>query len=38
MGDMPAQGDRAPWINPQVHEQMKDLLVADPEDGVLRFS
>ncbi|MEV6796687.1 NAD(P)/FAD-dependent oxidoreductase, partial [Streptomyces sp. NPDC051320] len=38
MDDMPAQGDRAPWINPQVHEQMKDLLGADPEDGALRFT
>jgi cation diffusion facilitator CzcD-associated flavoprotein CzcO len=38
MGEMPAQGDRAPWINPQVHEQMKDLLGAAPEDGVLHFA
>jgi cation diffusion facilitator CzcD-associated flavoprotein CzcO len=38
MDDMPAQGDREPWINPQVHEQMKDLLGAPLEDGVLRFA
>jgi hypothetical protein len=38
MDDMPAQGDRAPWINPQVHEQMKELLRAPLEDGALRFS
>ncbi|MFJ9420353.1 flavin-containing monooxygenase [Streptomyces sp. NPDC101227] len=38
MDDMPAQGDREPWINPQVHEQMKDLLGAPFEDGVLRFA
>ncbi|MFF8380645.1 flavin-containing monooxygenase [Streptomyces sp. NPDC015661] len=38
MDDMPAQGDREPWINPQVHERMKDLLGAPLEDGVLRFA
>ncbi|WP_129305022.1 NAD(P)/FAD-dependent oxidoreductase [Streptomyces sp. L2] len=38
MGEMPVQGDRAPWINPQVHEQMRDLLSAPLEDGALRFS
>jgi hypothetical protein len=37
MANMPAQGDRAPWINPQVHEKTKALL-ADLDDGTLRFS
>jgi cation diffusion facilitator CzcD-associated flavoprotein CzcO len=32
----PAQGDHAPWLNPQVHEATKALL-ADLEDGSLRF-
>ena len=32
----PAQGDRAPWINPQVHEATKALL-SDLDDGALRF-
>ncbi|MFE1954655.1 flavin-containing monooxygenase [Streptomyces sp. NPDC059524] len=38
MAAMPAQGDREPWINPQVHERMKGLLDAPFEDGVLRFA
>ncbi|MEV8566416.1 NAD(P)/FAD-dependent oxidoreductase [Streptomyces sp. NPDC051322] len=38
MDDMPGQGDREPWINPQVHEQLKGLLSAPFEDGVLRFA
>ncbi len=38
MDEMPAQGDREPWVNPQVHEQLKNLLSAPFEDGVLRFS
>ncbi|MFF5283983.1 flavin-containing monooxygenase [Streptomyces sp. NPDC013171] len=38
MDDMPAQGDREPWINPQVHERTKDLLSGPFEDGVLRFA
>ncbi|QSR24864.1 FAD-containing monooxygenase EthA [Nocardioides aromaticivorans] len=38
MDSFPAQGDRAPWLNPQVHEETKELLTADPEDGVLQFS
>lgn len=37
MGRFPLQGDRAPWLNPQVHEATKELLLADPEDGALRF-
>ncbi|MFZ3561291.1 MULTISPECIES: flavin-containing monooxygenase [unclassified Streptomyces] len=38
MDEMPAQGDREPWVNPQVHEQLKNLLSAPFDDGVLRFS
>jgi hypothetical protein len=34
--DFPAQGDRAPWLNPQVHEETKALL-ADLDDGSLQF-
>lgn len=37
MAEMPAQGDRAPWINPQVHEKTKALL-ADVDDGTLQFT
>lgn len=33
---MPSQGDRAPWINPQVHEETKALL-SDLDDGALQF-
>ena len=36
MDDMPKQGDRAPWINPQVHEATKALL-AVVDDSSLRF-
>jgi monooxygenase len=36
LGDFPSQGDRAPWLNPQVHEETKALL-ADLDDGTLRF-
>ncbi len=36
-GDFPAQGDRAPWLNPQVHEETKALL-ADLDDGTLQFT
>lgn len=38
LAEMPSQGDRAPWINPQVHEEMRNLL-AEPVDGdgALRF-
>ena len=36
LDSFPAQGDRAPWINPQVHEATKALL-ADLDDGALRF-
>jgi cation diffusion facilitator CzcD-associated flavoprotein CzcO len=36
LDDFPAQGDRAPWLNPQVHEETKALL-ADLDDGTLRF-
>ncbi|KAA1427854.1 flavin-containing monooxygenase [Nocardioides antri] len=36
MAEMPAQGDHAPWINPQVHEQTKALL-SDLDDGTLQF-
>jgi cation diffusion facilitator CzcD-associated flavoprotein CzcO len=36
LDDFPAQGDRAPWLNPQVHEETKALL-ADLDDGVLQF-
>jgi cation diffusion facilitator CzcD-associated flavoprotein CzcO len=36
MDDMPKQGDRAPWINPQVHEATKELL-ATVDDSSLRF-
>ncbi|GAB4009936.1 flavin-containing monooxygenase [Nocardioides ultimimeridianus] len=32
----PAQGDHAPWINPQVHEATKSLL-AEVDDPALRF-
>ncbi|MGI5467148.1 flavin-containing monooxygenase [Streptomyces sp. CA-132043] len=38
MDEMPAQGDHEPWVNPQVHEQLKNLLGAPFEDGVLRFA
>ncbi|MEV0600309.1 NAD(P)/FAD-dependent oxidoreductase [Streptomyces sp. NPDC050315] len=38
MDEMPAQGDREPWVNPQVHEQLKRLLSGPFEDGVLRFA
>lgn len=34
---MPSQGDHAPWLNPQVHEATKELLLSDPDDGVLQF-
>lgn len=37
MDSFPAQSDRAPWLNPQVHEETRALLEADPEDGVLEF-
>lgn len=36
MDDMPKQGDRAPWLNPQVHEETKALL-SDVDDGTLTF-
>jgi len=36
LDSFPAQGDHAPWINPQVHEATKELL-ADLDDGALRF-
>jgi monooxygenase len=36
LDNFPAQGDHAPWINPQVHEATKALL-ADLDDGSLRF-
>lgn len=35
---MPSQGDRLPWLNPQVHELTKEILGADPDDGVLHFA
>lgn len=35
---MPSQGDRLPWLNPQVHQPTKEMLLADPDDGVLRFA
>jgi monooxygenase len=37
LDQFPAQGDRAPWLNPQVHEETKALLLADLDDGALRF-
>ncbi|WP_027863033.1 NAD(P)/FAD-dependent oxidoreductase [Marmoricola sp. URHB0036] len=36
MDDMPKQGDYAPWLNPQVHEETKALL-SDLDDGSLTF-
>lgn len=36
LDDFPSQGDRAPWVNPQVHEETRALL-ADLDDGTLRF-
>jgi cation diffusion facilitator CzcD-associated flavoprotein CzcO len=36
MDNMPKQGDRAPWVNPQVHEATKELL-ATVDDSSLQF-
>jgi monooxygenase len=36
MDDMPKQGDHAPWLNPQVHEETK-LLLSTLDDGALEF-
>ena len=36
LNDFPAQGDRAPWLNPQVHDETETLL-AELDDGTLRF-
>jgi monooxygenase len=36
MDNMPKQGDRAPWINPQVHEATKELL-GTVDDSSLQF-
>ena len=39
MARMPKQGDRAPWVNPQVYKAEKhDLLKAPLDDGVLQFT
>ncbi len=39
MARMPKQGDRAPWLNPQVYKAEKnDLLKAPLDDGVLQFT
>jgi len=39
MARMPKQGDRAPWVNPQVYKAEKnDLLRAPLDDGVLQFT
>ena len=39
MDRMPKQGDRAPWLNPQVYKAEKnDLLKASLDDGVLQFT
>lgn len=35
--ELPHQGDRAPWINPQNLALTKQLLAEDPEDGVLVY-
>jgi monooxygenase len=35
---MPKQGDRLPWLNPQVHEPTREMLLSDPDDGVLQFA
>ena len=37
LDSFPAQGDHAPWTNPQVHEATKALL-SEVDDGALRFS
>jgi monooxygenase len=38
MSRFPRQGDRAPWINPQVHESTRQLFAENPSDGVLVYS
>lgn len=37
--DLPKQGDRTPWLNPQDYARDRQILGSDPlEDGVLSFS